>query len=363
MDLIDRINQLAAQAPKQIAHISTEEATKNALVMPFINALGYNVFDPTEVTPELTADVGTKKGEKVDYAILKDGKPIILMEVKCCGVNLANVHASQLFRYFAVTEARFGILTDGLEYRFFSDLEAANKMDDKPFFIFNLLNYDETAVEELKKFGKSAFDIDRIRSTANELKYRREIKNLIAAEFNAPSEEFVRFFASKVYSRRLMQSVIDDFTEITKQAFRQFLNERIENRLKTALDQETQLTDENSAAPAAATPEVTGEAADIETTQDELDAYLIVKAILREVVSPKRIVTRDVRSYCNVLLDNTIRKTICRFHFNSNQKYLGLFDIEKKEERMPINELDDIYQYADRLKATVARFEENEIAT
>lgn len=358
MDLIDRINQLASQAPKQIVYISTEEATKNALVMPFINALGYNVFDPTEVTPELTADVGTKKGEKVDYAILLDGKPIMLFEVKCCGVNLATVHASQLFRYFSATEARFGILTDGLEYRFYSDLDAANKMDDKPFFIFNLLNYDETAVEELKKFSKTAFDIDRIRSTANELKYRREIKNLIAAEFTNPSEEFVRFFASKVYSRRLMQNVIDEFTEITKQAFRQFLNERIENRLKTALDKETQLTESQESIPAAS--ENVEEVSEIVTTEEEMDAYLIVKAILREIVSSKRIAMRDVKSYCSVLLDDTNRKPICRFHFNSRQKYLGVIDENRVEERIPISELDDIYQYADRLKATVASYEQLE---
>lgn len=356
MDLIDRINELASQAPKQTAHISTEEATKNALVMPFLNALGYNVFDPTEVTPELTADVGTKKGEKVDYAILKDGKPIILIEVKCCGVILVSVHASQLYRYFSVTEARFGILTDGLEYRFFSDLEASNKMDEKPFFIFNLLNYDESAVEELKKFSKTAFNIDQIRSTANDLKYRREIKNLIAAEFNNPSEGFVRFFAGQVYSKRLMQNVIDEFNDITKQAFRQFVNERIEARLKTALDKETQLTEKQDTTSSAS--EAEEEVSEIETTQDELDAYLIVKAILCEVVSPKRLAMRDVKSYCSVLLDDTNRKPICRFHFNYRQKYLGVIDDQRKEERIPISDLDEIYSYADRLKATVAVYEQ-----
>jgi len=138
MDLIDKINEMAARIPKQIEHISTEEATKNALVMPFINALGFNVFDPTEVVPEFTADVGTKKGEKVDYAIVRDGKPILLFEVKCTGTDLNNVHASQLYRYFSVTEARFGILTDGVIYRFYSDLDAPNKMDEKPFFVFDL---------------------------------------------------------------------------------------------------------------------------------------------------------------------------------------------------------------------------------
>lgn len=123
MDFADRIRDLAARIPNQLAHLRTEEAAKNALVLPFISALGYNVFDPFEVTPELDADVGIKKGEKVDYAILKDGKPVMLFECKACNANLDECHASQLYRYFSVTPARVGVLTNGVVYRFFSDLD------------------------------------------------------------------------------------------------------------------------------------------------------------------------------------------------------------------------------------------------
>lgn len=136
----DRIRELSGQVQKQLPHIQTEEATKNALIMPFITALGYNVFNPTEVTPELHADVGIKKGEKVDYAILQDGKPIILFECKWHGADLNKDHASQLYRYFSVTDARFGVLTNGVQYRFYTDLDAANKMDAKPFFEFDLFS-------------------------------------------------------------------------------------------------------------------------------------------------------------------------------------------------------------------------------
>ncbi|RJP35803.1 MAG: hypothetical protein C4547_08835 [Phycisphaerales bacterium] len=123
MDLIDRLRELALRLPKQLPHLSTEEATKTALVMPFIGALGYNVFDPMEVMPEFTADVGMKKGEKVDYAILRNGQPIILFECKWSGCNLDEQRASQLYRYFSVTPARLGVLTNGVEYRFYSDLD------------------------------------------------------------------------------------------------------------------------------------------------------------------------------------------------------------------------------------------------
>src|SRR4051812_29387574 len=111
MDLIDQLKALSARLNTTKSLIQTEEATKNAMVMPFIQILGYNVFDPTEVTPELVADIGTKKGEKVDYAILRDGRPIMLFECKRCGGELNINHAGQLFRYFHVTAARFGVLT------------------------------------------------------------------------------------------------------------------------------------------------------------------------------------------------------------------------------------------------------------
>lgn len=363
MDLIDKITELAARLPRQREHISTEEATKNALVMPFINALGYNVFDPTEVVPEFTADVGIKKGEKVDYAILKDEKPIILFEVKCCGVDLNQVHASQLYRYFSVTEARFGILTDGVIYRFYSDLDAPNKMDEKPFLIFSLDEFDESLVNELKKFTKTSFDVEDILSTASELKYKREIKNLIAAEYNSPTEPFVRHFAGQVYSRRFTQSVVEQFTDITKLAFRDFINDRIENRLKTALDKETGVVTEQAGVDAdteAPADEPAKKGADddaIVTTQEELDAFFIVKSILREKVDSRRITLRDVRSYCGILLDDNNRKPICRLHFNRAQKHIGFINEDKSEELVPINDVDDIFQFADRLKASLALYE------
>ena len=196
MDFIDQLRVLSSRVAANKDKIQTEEATKNAMVMPLIQILGYNVFDPLEVTPELIADIGTKKGEKVDYAILKDGKPIILFECKKSGADLQINHASQLFRYFHVTEARFGVLTNGLVYRFFTDLEKPNKMDEKPFFEFSILDFKERDVEELKKFAKAAFDLDNILTTANDLKYTRAIQNRLADWMTNPSEDFVRLVSS-----------------------------------------------------------------------------------------------------------------------------------------------------------------------
>ncbi len=357
LDFADRVREMAERFKRRVDHIKTEEATKTALVMPFIsNVWGYNVSDPTEVVPEFTADVGIKKGEKVDYAILKDDKPIILFECKRQGANLNEEQASQLHRYFAVVPtARFGVLTDGIIYRFYSDLERPNVMDAQPFLEFNMLGFEEDLAEELKKFTKSSFDLDQILTTASELKYTREIKRILAVEWSSPSDEFVRFLASRVRSGGTTKVVIQRFKETAKLALHQFLSDRARERLEQAasLEQKPQEQQTSSEAKEREEPGDHG----VVTSEEELEGYYIVKAILREVVDAKRVSIRDVKSYCGILLDNNNVKPICRLHFNRPQKYLGLFDEQKHEERVPIDGLDDIYKYTDRLKATVGYYD------
>ncbi len=354
MDFIDQLRSLATRIASTKDLIQTEEATKNAMVMPFIQALGYNVFDPLEVTPELVADVGTKKGEKVDYAILMNGKPIILFECKKCGADLNINHASQLFRYFHVTEARFGILTNGLTYRFFTDLEQPNKMDEKPFLEFNLLDFKEQEVEELKKFAKAAFDVDKILTTANELKYTRAIQNLLAEWMVNPSEDFVRLVSADLLAgKRFTPAAKEQFSQITKRAFKQLIGDRINDRLRVAMTPETVATPEAVAATADAPAP---EAALVQTSPEEVEAFHIIKAILRGVVSPKRVFMRDAQSYCAIILDDNNRKPICRLRFNNTAKLvLGLMN-DKEEEKVALAELDDIYNHADKIKATVAAY-------
>lgn len=356
MDFIDELYALASKAAKQLDRIATEEATKNALVMPFINTLGYNVFDPMEVTPELSADVGVKKGEKVDYAILKDGEVIMLFECKSVNTNLDRVTPTQLFRYFTVTKARIGILTNGIVYRFFSDLEEPNKMDTKPFLEFNLFDVQEPVVVELKKLTKPNFDEEAILAAASEMKYTREIRRMLAEQLAAPSDELVRLFAAEVYPGRFTQQVRDQFRPIVQRALRLFINEQINDRLKSALAQDPE------PAPAEK-PETTPEAPMSRTdaavtTDEEREAYHIVKAILREVVAPKRVAARDVKSYFGVLLDDNNRKPICRLYLGGSHKYIGLLDKGKQaEDRIPISSLDDIYDLADRLRSTALAYE------
>lgn len=208
MDLIDQLQDLAKKIQRLRGQIETEEATKTAFVMPFIGSLGYDVFDPSEVVPEYTADVGIKRGEKADYAILHDGHPAILFECKKCDENLDNAHISQLFRYFSATEARIGVLTNGIVYRFFSDLEKTNQMDSTPFLEFNLLDMQESLLGELKKLTKPGFNLNEVLSTASDLKYTREIKLFLDEQALEPSQDFVRFLASQVYPGTKTQNVL-----------------------------------------------------------------------------------------------------------------------------------------------------------
>ena len=361
MEFLRRLSALAEKIRQQGAAIQTEEATKNAFVMPFINSvLGYDVFDPTEVIPEYVCDVGTKKGEKIDYAIFKNGEVQILVECKKIGEPLNINHAAQLFRYFHVTNARIAVLTNGQVYKFYTDLDSPNKMDEKPFLELDLLNIDEFIAPELQKLTKATFDVESIISAAGELKYVSQIKKIISTQFTQPGENFVRFFAAQVYEGPLTQKVKEQFNELTKKALTQFLNDQVNDRLKSAMS--------GVATPSYVDLPVIENPIDsieekienlVVTTQEELEGFHIVKSILRTIIDSKRITQRDTQSYFGVLLDDNNRKPLCRLHFNRNQKYIGIFDSEKNETRHSIESLDDIYTHSDKLISTVKSYENN----
>ena len=353
MDLADRIREVSGRIAKRLDSVKTEEGTKTALVLPFItHVLGFNVFDPDEVVPEFTADVGTKKGEKVDYAIISNGTPIMLFECKHYGVDLTKEPASQLYRYFSVTAARLGVLTDGVTYRFFSDIDEPNKMDQRPFLELNMLDAESIDADEIKRFTKPAFDLEKILDTSKDLKYTREVLRLLAAEWGNPSEALVRHFAGQVYEGVKTKTVIEQFERATRKAMHQFLTRQISDRLKSALSTtDASESAENEADPA---PEPTDTG--IVTTEEEWRAYYAVTAILTPEVSPDRIALRDAKHSCSVLLDNTNRQPVCRLYFNTAQKKLGLIDATKSEERVPIDQIADIFVHADRIRETTRRY-------
>lgn len=346
MDFKDQLKQLGERVAKMKDQILTEEATKTALIMPFINTLGYDVFNPYEVSPEFVADIGIKKGEKVDYAILQSGKPIILIECKHWSSDL-NPHNSQLFRYFHTTEAKFGILTNGICYRFYTDLVQPNKMDEKPFFEFNVDQLKDIQIDKLKEFHKSYFNIESINNSASELKYMNEIRGIIVNELTEPSDEFVRHFAKSVYPSVITSKVLEQFRNLVKRSFSSYINDSISDRLNHALA----TTEDAGAIPDPSVEPI----AKIITTPEEMEAYFIVRAILRSKVDIARVAHRDGQTYFSVLLDDNNRKPICRLYLEGKKKSIVLFNGER-EERHEIKTISDIYSHSDNLLNTVEKY-------
>lgn len=358
MELADRISSLGDRVPSIESHLTTEEATKTSLVMPFLQSLGFDVFNPQEVVPEFTADVGIKRGEKVDYALMRDGAPIVLMECKRFGSCL-NSHGSQLFRYFGTTPARIGILCDGVEYRFFSDLEQPNRMDEQPFYSMRITKIDEHAISFLTLLSKKQFDIDAIIDRAYQIKDKTAIRMLLNQEFAEPSDAFIRHFANQLVDGRVTQGVLDRFRPNVKQAITELVTSKVDARLRDALATNSAIVVDTPVSPLAEPqntepePVCDGEPDAIVTTLDELAGLYIVKAILRDHVDIRRVVARDVQSYFGILLDDNNRKPICRLWFNGGKKYIGVFDSDKREERLPVSCPEDIFLHSDRVRESL----------
>ena len=333
---------LLSERVKKANNISTEEATKTAIIMPFFQVLGYDVFNPDEFTPEFVADVGIKKGEKVDYAILKDGKPAILIEAKPMNEKL-DKHDSQLFRYFATTESKFAILTNGITYKFYTDLDQVNKMDESPFFQFHLFEFSDYDLDELAKFSKDKFDSDKIYITAGELKYTTAIKSFFANQIEEPEEHFVSFIASQVYSGKKTKQTIEKFSDLVKKSLKQYLYEYANETFRAAISKLPKEA-ENHNQEAIVEERKTK---DVITTTEELQGFSVIRVTLKDIVDIDRISYRDNNSYFNVLLDNSIRKWICRLYFSDKRKSIQLND--ENCTTYTLQNVEDIIYYKDKI--------------
>ncbi|KAA5599185.1 type I restriction endonuclease [Blastochloris sulfoviridis] len=353
MELAARLLELQKRTIEHREVLLTEEAAKTALVMPFLQSLGYDVFNPSEVKPEFTADIGTKKGEKVDYAICNSGKVTILIECKPSSTELNINHAGQLFRYFSVTDARLAILTNGVNYQFYSDVEKPNKMDERPFFTFTMDAIKPTDAKTLEKFAKATFDIEKIVQEAGNLKIQSLLRKEIEKEFAEPSEELARMLAYRVHEGRMTPAVKDNIARMLGPTIATIIRDLVNERLSSAL---------NASAPAPieavdlSAPDEAEES--VITTQEEMSGFHIVQAIAAKFVDPKRVIIRDAKSYCAILLDDNNRKTIARLHFNAiTTKHFGTFS-GKEEQRHLISELTQIYQFAPQIEARLRELDD-----
>ena len=347
MGFEEKINGLSEKINNTKDKVITEEATKTSYILPLLNILGYDIFDPTIVVPEFTADIGKKKNEKVDYAIMVEDKPLILIEAKSHTEDLDR-HKTQLERYFTVTESKFAILTNGIEYRFFSDLEKPNVMDKNPFLTINLLELKQRDIKELEKFKADNFNIDNILNMAGKRKYINAIKKIMKEEMKEPTDNFVKLFASRITDKHLRQNIIEEFRGYVKQAFNEAFNDLVADKLnafQNSLDSNTnnEYNDE----------EVDIKDDGIFTTEEELNGFYIIKSILAEELPLNRIVARDTKSYFGILLDDNNRKWLVRLHFNTSNKYIEIRTGEKESEKHLLDKLEDIYSYKEKIKNTI----------
>lgn len=340
MDFKEELKNYVKRIENTKDTLQTEEATKMALILPFFQLLGYDVFNTSEFCPEYVADIGIKKGEKVDYAILVAGEPVILVEAKAANKKLDN-HKSQLFRYFVSTPAKFAILTNGIEYRFYSDLDEANKMDKDPFLAVNLLNIKDAQIAQLSKFQKDTFNISDILDSASLLKYVNIFKDYIDQQFQEPADEFIKLLLQPVYKGVKTQNVIERFRPVVAKAMTEYLTEALNEKLQAALET-TATTSTN----------------DINAlkTNEHWEILNIIKEILQNVIDVRKVSLKYTSAYIAVLYEKNTRKWICRITLSSAQQNLIIPDGNKNEVRFAINDISDLYNYSEQIIESARRY-------
>ncbi|EMZ9978557.1 type I restriction enzyme HsdR N-terminal domain-containing protein [Campylobacter jejuni] len=346
MDFENQLNAIVETIAERKTLVNTEEATKMIFIMPFLKTLGYDVFNPSIVVPEYTADIGTKKGEKVDYAIFKDSKPFILIEAKNHTENLDN-HNNQLVRYFNTNPSiKFAILTNGIEYRFFTDIEQQNLMDKIPFLVVNLEKLKPRDIKDLKRFICTDLNLDEILSIAMEKKYYRSIQEIFKSEIENPSDEFTSFFAKQMTEKRMTSAVLEEFKNYIKKSFKEIINDLAYEKITSIKNNLQNINDDEN-------DEQIDESKDIVTTEEELQGFYIVKSILASVSANLEDVSyKDTLSYFSILYQGKVTKWICRLYFNTSKKSISFPDGASYN----IEKLEDIYQYkADIIKAFESR--------
>ena len=224
------LQDLAKQATEhRDIFANNEQSVKTSLVLPFIGGLGYDYLSPTEVIAEYTADVGIKRGEKVDYAVMRDGEPIILFECKALSNALGVSEISQLFRYFQSTNADIGVLTNGVIYKFFSDLIDAGRMDDTPFMEVDIRCATEDDIAELGRFSKDIFDADGIKSAVINAKRVSVLKEYLGSVYERPDDEFARLLLRKLISGSISKRRLEEHRDLVKLAFHEFVRQHSES--------------------------------------------------------------------------------------------------------------------------------------
>lgn len=323
MGFKDDFERLITQVSQRKQHCGgNEEATKQALILPFLQVLGYDIYNPTELVPEYKAGWANK--EKVDYAVFIDEKPAIFIEAKAFGEKLINYDA-QLAKYFNSTpDVKIAIITDGITYKFFTDGQQLNIMSEDPLFEFNIEELKKQDYEVLDRLRKDNFEVDSIITEAENLFYLNGFMKRLKQNFNNPGEDFIKFVASDIYPSRMTSKALERLQPLVKQAVSTTLVAMVSKGLTHSIDEE----DSEDDAPAS--EEGSKNESKIKTTEQELEAYnAIVQIIEGEFGSEHEINYKDTQSYFSVQMQKPSR-WFCRLHFNNLKRIYVAFRIPEE---------------------------------
>ncbi len=314
MSFADTLNRHAEQVRARLPHIKGEEATKQALIIPLLQLLGYDVFDPREVKPEYTADFAVKRAgqlEKIDYAICNDGMPVLFVECKSHDQPLED-HTGQLARYFNATPSvRIAVIVNGVRMRVYTDLQQPNVMDRNPWLEIDLLSPKPVELDALHRLRKSEYAPEAVVALAEEMVYYSAMVGYIAQQFREPAESFVRHVASEVLpSTRMTKGLVERLSPTLKKAIQTAILENVAKSFTSQVAAPTPAAPEQEPAPADGETTTATEGG-VETTAEELWCFDQVHAWIREVNPDAGVAYRDSKSYFTIH-QNNVRKWFLR---------------------------------------------------
>lgn len=330
MAFAEDIQEIRETVRKHGEKLINEETTKQALILPMIEAWGYDTRNPSEVMAEHSVKLSTGSSGRADYVIFYQEKPAIVIECKSAGVAFPADVLEQLREYVTASGATAGVFTDGIRYSCYVDSERPGQMDHTPYCQVDLTRLTDDDEHALSLLSKQLFSPARLRTSAKPLKQRLDDMIDIDSTLGSPPLRDHIFRVGRIKNRAKRDSDTEALTS------------RVSDRIRFLIESiaDGALTDDDS----------------VVTTHEELDTFLLVKGMLHDSIEPHRITPRDARSYFSVFVDDNNRKPICRFHFNRRDKYIGTFDENKQETRHPMQDLSDLFRLAPQLKRAAKRY-------
>ena len=302
-------------------HCSTEETTKQALILPLLDILGFSPYDPTKVLAEFAADFpGVKATERVDYALYCNGQPVMFIEAKPFTANLSN-HAPQLSRYFnSSLGVTIGAITNGKEWRFFTDLINTNVMDEKPFLTIDFTKHKAEELTQLAEFKHDNFHADKLRFFAEENQYIQQFKIVIKRSINEVDLDFVRYVAQQAnISRQLNTKFLENIQPFVKQAVEQAISDTVVKGLSSPTIITAQPIEINPS-PIETVDIQQDTVSDILHSDNEKIITTVSEQILfklvQELLPEHELVAKDTESYFSVLYQNKNNRWLFRYDVN-----------------------------------------------